>query len=1225
MDPIIPSNTGDKSQPTSASVPTALSDISESHSRSLLSRDFPREERTAPAKYSKPLSDSLASHSIRILPNTLDESREDRLPWFRTPSSLGISGRNQTYDSSNHTMWRDEAQTTSQNLIIKNGGNLTLTNCNLTLVGTQGTTNSSQFSLLGPDNAITFIYYRWSPGLAIKVSVSWEVNPDENLIDARIYSAQDYPNSTVGVPDEVDSLPGFDLSRLGLVSDQGSPEGTIFHVPENMGNLFFIAIYAVEDGTAIQGDVTVTAVNTASLIVEDGGTLKVEKGSRLASSDESIAGAGIFLIENGANVIFEDSLITNYTMLHIEDNQAIIRNVTFRGNRHYDLLTVVNTGLLIENCSFISGHNGITAISADDFRFHNNTIWNCTSDAIAAISSSGIIRNNIVWHSRFGAFLGTSTNLTFDQNILINCNNGILLWRSTSGVLKDNIVQNSTYYAIRLYLSNNSRIISNHVTNSENEGIFLQNSENISLSSNFADSCSNYGIFLDRTVNSTVSGNTVTQSGISGIYLESSLNITASANVVNRSIGVIWDYGDGICLHNTSSSAILDNFLDKNRVVGIRLELFSSNNRVVNNTVFDNQDWEGIILLDNSNDNELVNNTVFNINNHGIMLEGSHNNILANNKAFGNSLAGFMLNYADNNKLVNNSAFDNDGHGIRLEYSNDNILSTNIATNNSDGINLLSSNNNNILRNQAYNSAAVGIHLRPASHNFVSNNTVDHSGAQGIYVGESGFNNISENRVTNTIFSGIVLHSSNNHILSQNIVSHNGAEGIVLERSDYNSILDNVISNNGDYGVSLKIWWGEGPDPCFYNLVKWNTFIGHPEGLSQAFDDGKENIFAYNYWDDWIQPDADTNGIVDHPYPIDLVPIVGDPLTRNQDPYPLVHSFSFTDSDGDGMDDLYESTMGLDPNADDSTSDLDQDELLNLAEYQLGTKANDPDSDNDGLEDGFEVQMGLNPLVNDAASDLDGDGMPNLWEVQMGLNLADSRDAVLDLDEDGLSNLEEYHLGLNATASDTDADKLPDNWEVAMGLNGADPQDALQDPDGDGLNNLQEYQAGTDPHNPDSDSDFFPDGVDYGWWGNPRRNWDNPLTRGLLALLLGVLAGLCIWAGFIAFELPKLQLELKRQLQQIQQQMQQFNENIKAINSSKSLQELGETSKGIHQDFDSCRAALKDAQSLVTRKWIPSFISPDLTPLKMLTNSLNATYTQFTQEYLKHVEILMDE
>jgi parallel beta-helix repeat protein len=584
-----------------------------------------------------------------------------------------------------------------------------------------------------------------------------------------------------------------------------------------------------------------------------------------------------------------------------------------------------------------------------------------------------------------------------------------------------------------------------------------------------------------------------------------------------------------------------------------------------------------------------------------------------------------MLNNADSNRLVNNSAFNNEGDGIRLEYSNDNILSTNIATNNSDGIGLFSSNNNYIIRNQAYNNTEVGIHLRPASYNLISNNTVDHSGAQGIYVGESEFNNISGNRVTNTIFSGIVLHSSNNHILSQNSVSHNGAEGIVLERSDYNSILDNVINNNVDYGVALKIWWGEGPDPSNYNLVKWNTFIGHPEGFSQAFDEGKENIFVYNYWDDWMQPDADANGIVDLPYPIDVVAIVGDPLKRNQDPYPLVRSFSFVDSDGDGMDDLYESTMGLDPNTDDSTGDLDQDELLNLEEYQLGTWANDPDSENDGLEDGFEVQMGLNPLVNDAASDLDGDGMPNLWEAQMGLNLADPQDAGLDLDEDGLLNLQEYHLGLNATTSDTDTDKMPDNWEVAMGLNGADPQDALQDPDGDGLNNLQEYRAGTDPNNPDSDGDFFQDGVDYGWWGNPRANWDNPLTRGLLAILLVVLTGLSTWAGFIAYALPKLQLELKRQLLQIQRQIQQFKENSEAIDSSKSLQELGETSKRIHQDFESCKAALIDAQSLITRKWIPSFVSPDLTPLKMLTKSLNATYTQVTQEYLKRVEILMDE
>ena len=41
-----------------------------------------------------------------------------------------------------------------------------------------------------------------------------------------------------------------------------------------------------------------------------------------------------------------------------------------------------------------------------------------------------------------------------------------------------------------------------------------------------------------------------------------------------------------------------------------------------------------------------------------------------------------------------------------------------------------------------------------------------------------------------------------------------------------------------------------------------------------------DNSFRYNYWDDWISPDANDDGIVDVPYFVDGV-------AGNQDQYPI--------------------------------------------------------------------------------------------------------------------------------------------------------------------------------------------------------------------------------------------------------------------------------------------------------------------------------------------------
>ena len=202
---------------------------------------------------------------------------------------------------------------------------------------------------------------------------------------------------------------------------------------------------------------------------------------------------------------------------------------------------------------------------------------------------------------------------------------------------------------------------------------------------------------------------------------------------------------------------------------------------------------------------------------------------------------------------------------------------------------------------------------------------------------------------------------------------------------------------------------------------------------------------------------------------------------------------STIDSDDDGIPDAYEIANGLNPNFDDANDDLDNDGLLNINEYQLGTYANNSDSDADSLLDGDEVNTySTDPLD----SDTDRDGMPDGWEVNNSLDPL-TNDSALDSDSDGLTNLEEYTNNCDPQNNDTDndiltdgdevntyftdplnpdtdGDSIPDAWEVNNSL---DPlvDDASLDPDSDGLTNLEEYNYGTNPQDSDSDSDGMPD------------------------------------------------------------------------------------------------------------------------------------------------------
>ena len=203
--------------------------------------------------------------------------------------------------------------------------------------------------------------------------------------------------------------------------------------------------------------------------------------------------------------------------------------------------------------------------------------------------------------------------------------------------------------------------------------------------------------------------------------------------------------------------------------------------------------------------------------------------------------------------------------------------------------------------------------------------------------------------------------------------------------------------------------------------------------------------------------------------------------------------FADTDTDADGLGDLWEIYYFTNITISSATDDSDGDGLCAYDEYRLNTNPLLADTDGDGLNDGAEVNTyGTDPLRSDSdedgltdgdevnlygtdplSADSDSDGMPDSWEVACGLNpLMNSSSA--DTDGDGLTDFEEYSQGTDPQDADSDADGMSDGWECHNGLNPL-VDDSSADPDGDGLTNLEEYIAGTDPQSADTDEDGMPD------------------------------------------------------------------------------------------------------------------------------------------------------
>ena len=89
-----------------------------------------------------------------------------------------------------------------------------------------------------------------------------------------------------------------------------------------------------------------------------------------------------------------------------------------------------------------------------------------------------------------------------------------------------------------------------------------------------------------------------------------------------------------------------------------------------------------------------------------------------------------------------------------------------------------------------------------------------------------------------------------------------------------------------------------------------------------------------------------------------------------------------SDTDGDGMPDLWELTHGLNPcDPADAADDPDHDGLTNLQEYQHGTDPHNADTDGDGFDDGLEVARNASPTnPSTLTDDPDNDGLDNYQE-----------------------------------------------------------------------------------------------------------------------------------------------------------------------------------------------------------------------------------------------------
>ena len=258
----------------------------------------------------------------------------------------------------------------------------------------------------------------------------------------------------------------------------------------------------------------------------------------------------------------------------VERDNIIIDGVgyTIAGSMSYTGIDLTGrNNVTIKNIEISAFYEGIWLSHSSNNIISGNKITNNRNGICLRVSSNNAINgNNLEANSLYGIWMQySSNNNTISGNTFVN--DGLSVWYSYGNIVMDNTVNGKPL----VYLEN----VSDYAIEDAGQ-VILINCENI-LVENLNLSNADIGIRLWGTNNTKIIRNNITANSYDGIILDSSMNNMISGN--NISVNA-WH---GICLCYSSNNTINGNSLIGNTWAGIQLD-HSSNNTIYHNNFINN-------------------------------------------------------------------------------------------------------------------------------------------------------------------------------------------------------------------------------------------------------------------------------------------------------------------------------------------------------------------------------------------------------------------------------------------------------------------------------------------------------------------------------------------------------------------------------------------------------------------------------------------------------------